>query len=71
MNKATKKAQPKPFKKRPALPADFEEDYARYQQLLGTLDGVETLKGKRHLFRKLVGLLDRLELGIWSQGGAG
>jgi hypothetical protein len=45
---------------------NFEGDYARYRRLLGILDGVASLDEKRNMFRKLFGLLTRMEAGIWS-----
>jgi hypothetical protein len=68
MTKATKTAQPRGLKQNPVVPGDFATDYARYRRLLGTLDAVESPKAKRHMFRKLIAMLDKLELGIWSQG---
>jgi len=47
---------------------DFLRDYAHYKHLFDEMDGITTISGKRLLFRRLSGLLNRMEISIRSQG---
>lgn len=53
---------------KPALQPGFDREYARYKQLCAEMDGMETMRGKRVLFKTLTGLLDRMEIGIMVRG---